>query len=281
MHVYIDGSSRPHPRRGGIGIRFVYVDSEVEKFEDFPYPGFRMASNNQMELTACTTAFEEILRYPNVERFRKITIFSDSTYVIDNQNSAMFTWPKSKYRKIKDGLVDGLVENADLWKKWLKGRIKLSKRLREARLKLERKARRSNEHMKAVDNLAKAASRTCIGAPFRAIGVRRHRIPVEPGPVDFFGQKATIYVVTTEKMRVQNVNRYSCQVISRRSQYYKKKGVICSRDQLREGHRYTITCTEKQEDPGICDIQIHRKYKTKKETEQAALDLKNKQETKI
>lgn len=253
----------------------------MEKFENFPYPGFRIASNNQMELTACITAFEEILKYPNIERFRRILIFSDSTYVIDNQNRAIFTWPKSKYRKIKDGLIDGPVENADLWKRWLKGRIKLSKSLRGVRLNLEWKARRSNEHMKAVDNLAKVASRTCNGAPFRAIGVRRHRIPVESGSVNFFGQKATIYVVTSEKMKVQNVNRYSCQVISRKSPYYKRKGIIYSRDQLREGHRYTITCIEKQEDPGICDIQIHRKYKTKKETEQAALDLRNKQETKI
>lgn len=216
-----------------------------------------------MELTACVKAFEKILKYPNIERFRRIIIFSDSIYVTGNQNKAIYVWPKNKYRKASGGLV----ENADIWKKWLKGKIKLSKLLWGVQIDIVWKDRRSNDHMKAVDRLAKAASRSCNGAgvPFRAIGVRRHRIPVKLGDVNFFGQRMTIYVVTAEKMKVQKMNRYSCQVISKGSVYYKKKGIIYSPDQLREGHRYTVTCTERQDDPGTCNIQIHRKYKTKKE----------------
>lgn len=221
-----------------------------------------------MELTACVKAFAEILKYPNIDRFRRIIMFSDSTYVTDNQNRAIYDWPRNKYRKT----TGGLVENADIWKKWLKGKIKLSRLLRGVWIDLVWKEHRSNDHMKAVDRLAKSASGTCIsdGTPFRAVGVRRHRMPVKPGDVNFFGQRMTIYVVTAEKMKVQKMNKYSCQVISRASTDYRRKGIIYSPDQLKEGHRYTITCTERQDDPGICNIQIHRKYKTKKEIEQAA-----------
>jgi ribonuclease HI len=28
LHIYTDGSSLPSPRRGGIGIRFLFIDSE-------------------------------------------------------------------------------------------------------------------------------------------------------------------------------------------------------------------------------------------------------------
>lgn len=221
-----------------------------------------------MELTACVKAFEEISKYPNIRRFRRIIVFSDSTYLTDNQNRAMWDWPRNKYRKT----TGGLVENADIWEKWLKGRRKLSRLLWEIQIDLVWKERRSNDHMKAVDKLAKRASGACgsDGKPFRAVGVRRHRMPVKPGAVNFFGQKMTIYVVTSEEMKVQKMNKYSCQVISRGSAYYRQKDIIYSPHQLKEGHRYTVTCTERQDDPGTCDIQIHRKYKTKKEIEQAS-----------
>ena len=217
-----------------------------------------------MELKACVQAFEEILKYPDIKRFKRIMMFSDSTYVVNNQKNAIYVWPKNKYRKANGGLV----ENADIWKEWLKGRIKLSKLLRGVRIDLVWKERRSNDHLKAVDKLAKTASLTCDGVPFRAVGVRRHRMPVKPGNVNFFGQRMTVYVVTAEKMKVQKMNKYSCQVISRGSVDYKRKDIIYSPDQLREGHRYTVTCTERQNDPGTCNIQIHKRYKTKKETEQ-------------
>lgn len=262
LHVYIDGSGRHKPRRGGIGIRFVYLDSSyTEKTENFDYPGFRAATNNQMELTACIKAFDEILKYPNIEKFSKIKIFSDSSYVVDNQNKAIYIWSKNQYRKASSGLV----ENADIWKKWVKDRIKLSKMLRGVPIDLQWKNRCSNDHMKVVDKLAKNASLACSGAPFRAIGVRRNRLPVKSGKVNFFGQKMTIYVVTAEPMKVQKMNKYSCQVISKGSPDYGRKGTIYSPTQLKEGHRYTVTCIEHHDDPGICDIQIHRRYKTKKE----------------
>ena len=214
-----------------------------------------------MELKACIQAFEEILKYPHISRFKHIKIYSDSSYVVNNQGNAIYIWPKSKYRRLSGGLV----ENADLWKEWLKKRQKLSKMLRGVRIDVTWRNRRSSDHMRNVDNIAKASSAACIGKPFRAVGVRRHRLPVRPGGVNFFGQKMTIHIVTAEKMKVQGMNKYSCQVISKSNADYKRKGVIYTPDSLREGRRYTITCNERPNDPGTCNIEIHRRYKTKKE----------------
>jgi len=97
------------------------------------------------------------------------------------------------------------------------------------------------------------------------VGVRRHRLPVKPGNVNFFGRKMTIHVVTAERMKVQRMNKYSCQVISKGNADYGRKDIICTPDYLREGRRYTITCNERPDDPGTCNIEIHRRYKTKKE----------------
>jgi len=53
LHIYTDGSSLPAPRRGGIGIRFLLIDSQGrEEITDSKHPGYKGATNNQMELQA-------------------------------------------------------------------------------------------------------------------------------------------------------------------------------------------------------------------------------------
>lgn len=54
INVFTDGSSFSGPRVGGIGIRVVTVDeSGNEVVEDHAQPGYRGATNNEMELQAC------------------------------------------------------------------------------------------------------------------------------------------------------------------------------------------------------------------------------------
>lgn len=49
LNIFVDGASLPAPRRGGLGIRYVWVDEEGNPQSDeepFPY-SHQGASNNQ------------------------------------------------------------------------------------------------------------------------------------------------------------------------------------------------------------------------------------------
>lgn len=66
LHIYTDGSSLPSPRRGGIGILFLLIDSQGrEEISDSRHAGYKGATNNQMELQACIEALEEFTRIPS------------------------------------------------------------------------------------------------------------------------------------------------------------------------------------------------------------------------
>lgn len=59
LNIFADGSSLPRPRRGGIGIRFVTTNAlGDEVIEDHYLPGYKGATNNQMELMACIKALD-------------------------------------------------------------------------------------------------------------------------------------------------------------------------------------------------------------------------------
>lgn len=54
LNIYADGSSYSHPRRGGMGIRCVTINSEGDEVvQSEEIPGHEGASNNEMELQAC------------------------------------------------------------------------------------------------------------------------------------------------------------------------------------------------------------------------------------
>jgi ribonuclease HI len=58
LNIYTDGSMLPSPRAGGIGIVFAVINDagDVEIIKDRDRPGYKGATNNQMELEACISA---------------------------------------------------------------------------------------------------------------------------------------------------------------------------------------------------------------------------------
>ncbi len=57
LNIYTDGSCLPSPRRGGLGYVFITVDdSGHEVIHTESPPGWRYATNNQMELQAVIEA---------------------------------------------------------------------------------------------------------------------------------------------------------------------------------------------------------------------------------
>lgn len=102
IEIYTDGSAKGNPGNGGYGIVMRYKGKEKEIAQ-----GFRMTTNNRMELMAIIVALESLKsnKHP-------VHIFSDSKYVIDAITKKwVFGWEKKNFKGKK---------NEDLWKRYLK-----------------------------------------------------------------------------------------------------------------------------------------------------------------
>lgn len=101
IQVYTDGAAKGNPGRGGYGIVLRFNDIEKELAE-----GFRMTTNNRMELLAVIVALESLKtnQYP-------VHVYSDSKYVIDSITKGwVFNWLKTNFKGKK---------NQDLWLRYL------------------------------------------------------------------------------------------------------------------------------------------------------------------
>ena len=100
--IYTDGAAKGNPGRGGYGVVLL---SGVHRKE--LSGGFRLTTNNRMELLAVIIALESVKKQ-NAE----ITIYSDSKYVVDAvEKKWVFSWEKKNFNKKK---------NPDLWIRFLK-----------------------------------------------------------------------------------------------------------------------------------------------------------------
>jgi ribonuclease HI len=100
--IYTDGAASGNPGPGGYGVVLIYGKHRLEKSE-----GFRLTTNNRMELLAVITALEA-LKKPG----SNVVIYTDSKYVADSvEKGWVFQWETKIFRKKK---------NPDLWIRFLK-----------------------------------------------------------------------------------------------------------------------------------------------------------------
>lgn len=100
--VYTDGGASGNPGPGGWGA--VLISGKHRKEMN---GGFRLTTNNRMELLAVIKALEA-MKNPGTE----VTIYSDSKYVVDAVTKKwVFGWIKKGFKGKK---------NPDLWKRFLK-----------------------------------------------------------------------------------------------------------------------------------------------------------------
>jgi len=99
--IYTDGSSRGNPGPGGYGVVMVWGNSQKELSA-----GYRLTTNNRMELMAVVVALQSLTR-KNIP----LTIFTDSQYIV---NSIEKKWLNGW---IKTGFKGGK-KNKDLWIKY-------------------------------------------------------------------------------------------------------------------------------------------------------------------
>ncbi len=104
--IYTDGGSINNPGPGGYGVVIVGQNSTKEL-----HGGFRLTTNNRMELMACIVALREIKT-----KDKKITLFSDSSYVVNGMTKG---WAKNWRRNgwIKSDRKPAV--NPDLWSELL------------------------------------------------------------------------------------------------------------------------------------------------------------------
>lgn len=102
IELFTDGSARGNPGPGGYGVVLKSGSHRKEMSA-----GYRMTTNNRMELLAVITGLEALKR-PGSD----VTVYSDSSYVCDAVNKGwVFGWEKKLFAKKK---------NPDLWIRFLK-----------------------------------------------------------------------------------------------------------------------------------------------------------------
>ena len=101
IKIFTDGSSSGNPGPGGYGVVMLYKDNRKELSQ-----GYKITTNNRMELTAVIKALEAIKK-----NSIKVTIYSDSKYVVESvEKGWIWNWGEKNFKKKK---------NIDLWKQFI------------------------------------------------------------------------------------------------------------------------------------------------------------------
>ena len=98
IKIYTDGSSRGNPGPGGYGVLLLSGNHRKELAK-----GFRLTTNNRMELLAVIAGLEAIKKNE-----LPVTVYSDSQYVINSINKGWLNnWIRTDFK--------GGKKNKDLW----------------------------------------------------------------------------------------------------------------------------------------------------------------------
>lgn len=101
IRIYTDGAAQGNPGPGGYGVILKYKEHVKELSQ-----GFRLTTNNRMELLAVIKGLEAIKKggIP-------VTIYSDSEYVVNAvEKGWIWVWEKKDFAKRK---------NPDLWRRYI------------------------------------------------------------------------------------------------------------------------------------------------------------------
>lgn len=246
LNIYTDGSSFGGPRRGGIGVLFIQVDSKgVETVIESKFPGYHSATSNQMELQACITALKEARDRGLAEGLSKIVIHTDSMYACDNVNKAVFEWPKTRWHT----RAGSPVLNAELWKQ-------LARLVKSSTCRVDFrwvKGHSKDSHNKAADKAARQSAKAPLNPALSAVSVRRKRSTesVERGSVAMLGQLITIRIITCEWLHVQRVWKFKYEVVSKSNPYHGKVDIAFSDLLLKDGHTYRVRMGDSTKNPRI------------------------------
>lgn len=101
IRIFTDGAAQGNPGPGGYGVVMKFKDAVKELSG-----GFRLTTNNRMELLAVITGLEAIKKDGI-----GVTIYSDSKYVVDSvEKGWIWGWQKKNFAR---------KANPDLWQRYI------------------------------------------------------------------------------------------------------------------------------------------------------------------
>jgi ribonuclease HI len=101
IRIYTDGAAQGNPGPGGYGVILKY-NQHVKELSK----GFRLTTNNRMELLAVIAGLEAIRK-----KGLPVTIYSDSKYVVEAVKQGwLWNWEKKNFKN---------KANPDLWKRFI------------------------------------------------------------------------------------------------------------------------------------------------------------------
>jgi ribonuclease HI len=250
LTIYTDGSSYSNPRRGGAGVICVYIGHDGnEVIEEKEVTGYKGATNNQMELLACIEGLKQAYNHHVLSKVQEVVIRTDSQYITNNFLLALRLWPSNKWRNKEDRPI----ENAQLWKDFRKQFLKLINGKR-TKVKIEWvEGHAKDPYNKAADKRAKASAKGILNKPLIPVQLRRKQTSevTEIGSVGILGQRISIRIVSAQLLQLQKIYKYSYEVTSRNSKYFRKKDIIFSKENLKAGHIYYVIFSKNPKNPDI------------------------------
>lgn len=251
LNIFTDGSSYPKKKRvAGVGICLVWVnESGDEEFDEYAPPGWQKATIDEMEIEACIIALLEAKRFLKEKiEFKRVLIFSDSQYVVNNFFKAMHIWPKKRWLK-----TNGMpVENIELWKK-------LRKEVNKCPIKVNMewvKSHKSSQYNKRADKLAKQSAKMPIKKPlsFSETAKKWSDQCTKRGSVPVSGQEIKIRIISREFKNRANTYEYRYEVIDPNDRSFKDLDFVYFDEYISRHKCLQVRFNNEQSRPYIVEV---------------------------
>ena len=251
LNIFTDGSSFPKKKRvAGVGICLVWVnEAGDEEFEEYAPTGWQKATIDEMEIEACTVGIREANRILDGKSgFKKVLIFSDSRYVVDNFFKAMNIWPNKRWI----GSSGAKVENIEIWK-----RLRREVRKCPINVNIEWvKAHKGHKYNKAADRLAQQSAEMPFNDPFSHSDTTKKwsNRSTKRGSVEIYGQEIKIRIVSREYKKHSKTFEYRYEVIDPNNKAFKDLDFVFFDEYLSRNKCLKVRFCSDQKRPSILEV---------------------------